>query len=84
MLIRVSEKGRRSLAKAISWRVFGSLDTFALSGVITGSVRTATSIAIVEVLTKTVLYYLHERVWLRIPGCGLTGWREPLALVSAR
>jgi uncharacterized membrane protein/peptidoglycan hydrolase-like protein with peptidoglycan-binding domain len=57
------ESHRRSLAKAISWRVLGSVDTFILSWVITGSPLAAGSIASAETVTKVVLYYLHERAW---------------------
>ena len=53
----------RSFAKAISWRITGSLDTFFVSWLITGSVVFAGSIAVTEVVTKILLYYLHERVW---------------------
>ncbi len=58
---------KRSLAKAISWRVTGSIDTMVISLIITGSVKLAAAIGITEVLTKSVLYYLHERAWLRVP-----------------
>ncbi len=57
---------RRSLIKAVSWRLLGSLDTFVLSLIITGSAKYAVSIASGEALTKIVLYYLHERVWRRV------------------
>jgi uncharacterized membrane protein len=57
----------RSLAKAISWRVTGSIDTMVLSFLITGSIKFAAAIGLTEVLTKSVLYYLHERAWLKIP-----------------
>ena len=56
----------RSLAKAVSWRVTGSLDTMLLSWLLTGQLGVAVAIGSAEVLTKTVLYYLHERVWNRI------------------
>ena len=56
----------RSLAKAISWRVTGTLDTIVISFVITGRVKLALSIGFVELFTKIGLYYLHERVWNRI------------------
>jgi uncharacterized membrane protein len=63
-LIRWAPNGHaRSLAKAVSWRFVGSLDTFLLSLLITGSGRYAASIATAEALTKIVLYYLHERAW---------------------
>lgn len=53
----------RSLVKTITWRLLGSLDTFLLSWLITGKAKLALSIASVEVLTKLILYYWHERVW---------------------
>lgn len=62
-LFRGREAHRRSLAKAISWRILGSLDTFLLSWLFTSSLRAAGAIATTEVLTKMVLYYFHERAW---------------------
>lgn len=58
-----SEAHSRSLAKAISWRILGSIDTFLLSWLFTSSVKAAGAIALTEVATKMVLYYLHERAW---------------------
>lgn len=57
----------RSLAKAISWRTTGTIDTFVLSFLITGNVHLAGAIAGTEILTKIVLFYLHERAWSMIP-----------------
>ncbi|MEM9060752.1 MAG: DUF2061 domain-containing protein [Pseudomonadota bacterium] len=71
---------KRSLAKAVSWRVVGTLDTLLLSFVIltflapvfgmepgshADNAKTATFIAVTEVITKMVLYYVHERLWAR-------------------
>ena len=61
------DKPLRSLAKAISWRVTGSLDTIMISWLFTSNVSTAMAIGMTEVLTKTLLYYCHERVWNRVP-----------------
>jgi uncharacterized membrane protein len=60
------EKPLRSLLKALSWRVTGSLDTILLSWLFTQNVNTALAIGLTEVLTKTVLYYWHERIWSRV------------------
>lgn len=57
---------RKSLLKAISWRIVGTIDTILLSWVITGTLKVAVSIGIVEVVTKTILYYFHERIWASI------------------
>ena len=62
----MSEQNRRSLAKAISWRITGTVDTFLISWLITGELALAGGIAATEVVTKIVLYWLHERVWNRV------------------
>ena len=56
----------RSLAKAVSWRATGTLDTIVVSLLITGRLKLALSIGFVELFTKICLYYLHERVWNRV------------------
>jgi len=56
----------RSLAKAVSWRVTGTIDTFLISWLITGQVLLASGIALTEIMTKIVLFWGHERVWNRI------------------
>lgn len=57
---------RRSIAKAVTWRLTGSIDTFVISWIITGNPVIAGTISAIEVVTKIALYYLHERVWLKI------------------
>ena len=66
LLFRGREAHSRSFAKAISWRTLGSIDTFVLSYLFTSDVKAAGAIAGTEVLTKMLLYYLHERAWSRI------------------
>lgn len=56
----------RSLAKAFTWRALASLDTFTLGWLVTGKPIAAASIAGGEVLTKMLLYYLHERGWAAV------------------
>lgn len=60
------ERPYRSLVKAISWRVTGTVDTVVISFLITGHLSWAVSIGAVELVTKITLYYLHERVWAHI------------------
>ncbi|MBD3728233.1 MAG: DUF2061 domain-containing protein [Sphingomonadales bacterium] len=60
------EARSRSLVKAISWRTLGSIDTFLLGWLFTGSPGAAGAIASTEVLTKMVLYYFHERAWASV------------------
>ena len=66
LLFNGREAHSRSFAKALSWRVLGSIDTFLLSWFFTSSAKAAGAIAITEVLTKMVLYYFHERAWAAV------------------
>jgi uncharacterized membrane protein len=66
MLIRVSDSHVRSISKAISWRIVGTIDTFVITLVITGNFVIAGSIAGVESISKIILYYLHERAWSNV------------------
>lgn len=62
----MEELKRRSIAKAVSWRTTGTIDTVIVSFVITGSATAAVSIGAIEVFTKILLYYVHERAWNKI------------------
>jgi uncharacterized membrane protein len=63
---KTSEKPIRSIAKAISWRVIGTLDTLLISYLLTGEVTIAASIASIDFITKMFLYFFHERLWNKI------------------
>lgn len=57
---------KRHIAKTITWRIIGTLDTIVLSWLITGNPFTGMKIGFSEVITKMFLYYLHERTWFRV------------------
>ena len=57
---------KRHIAKTITWRIVGTLDTILLSWLITGNPWTGLKIGLAEVVTKMILYYIHERVWFKI------------------
>ncbi len=63
---RKSEKPIRSVAKAVSWRIIGTLDTLLISFLLTGKVGIAASIASIDFVTKMFLYFFHERFWNKI------------------
>lgn len=62
----MKEKRYRSLLKGITWRVVATADTFFISWLVTGKIKFALSISGIEVITKLVLYYFHERAWNKI------------------
>lgn len=55
----------RHLAKTITWRIVGTIDTMVIGWLITGSVKIGMAIGGVEVITKMILYFLHERAWYK-------------------
>ena len=61
-----SDKPIKSIMKSVSWRLIGTIDTMVISYIITGRITVALSIGSAEVITKTVLYYFHERLWAHI------------------
>ena len=62
---KVLESRKRHIAKTITWRLIGTLDTMIIAWVISGNPLTGLKIGIAEVLTKMIIYYLHERVWYK-------------------
>ncbi len=57
---------KRHVAKTITWRIVGTIDTMIIGGLITGDAMTGLKIGGIEVVTKMILYYFHERMWFKI------------------
>lgn len=66
LLINRNPSVKRHLAKTITWRIIGTIDTMVLSWIITGDAMMGLKIGGVEVITKMILYYFHERIWYRM------------------
>ncbi len=65
----------RTLKKSISWRIVATSMTFIIAGVVLEQFNhVALAIAIVEFFTKFILYYVHERIWLRLPLGKIRQW----------
>ena len=56
---------KRHLLKTITWRIIGTLDTIIISGILTGALKIGAAIGGIELISKMVLYYLHERIWYK-------------------
>lgn len=57
---------KRSLIKTISWRLTGSSATFGIGYLVSGNFVIAGSIASIQLVANTILYFIHERVWNQI------------------
>lgn len=62
----MKEKNYRSLVKAVSYRITGTITTFLISLLVTGEIKFALSIMGVDFLSKIAIFYFHERMWNNI------------------
>jgi len=63
MKLEISHK--RHIAKTITWRLLGTIDTIIISWFLTNNWMIGFSIGGVEVISKMILYYIHERLWYK-------------------
>lgn len=61
----INNSNKRHIFKTFSWRIIGTLDTILLGWLITGNPLTGLKIGSFEVITKMLLYFIHEKVWYR-------------------
>ena len=62
---------KRHIAKTISWRLIGTIDTIFLGWLVTGTLSFGLAIGGIELLTKSILYYAHERFWYKYINYGI-------------
>ena len=60
------ESATRSIVKTVTWRITGSSATFLIAYLLIGDFTIAGVIGITQMISNTILYYLHERVWNKI------------------
>jgi len=61
------ESNRRSLVKALSWRLLATIITTSIVFALTGKGEFAATIGVADTLFKFFIYFGHERLWNRIP-----------------
>ncbi|MFM1878042.1 MAG: hypothetical protein RLZZ241_908 [Bacteroidota bacterium] len=64
--VAMPDSKSRHLLKTLSWRAVGTLDTIFISWIISGNPLIGLKIGLMEVITKMLLYYLHERIWYKL------------------
>jgi len=60
------ESTRRSVAKALSWRIVATMITSAIVFLLTGKGEFAATIGLADTTVKFFIYFGHERLWNRI------------------
>jgi|TARA_R100001509_G_scaffold94619_1_gene54765 uncharacterized membrane protein len=56
---------KRHILKTITWRIIGTLDTMIIAWALSGDPLLGLSIGGIEVFSKMLLYYIHERAWYK-------------------
>ena len=62
---KLFESRKRHISKSITWRIIGTIDTMIIAWVISGNPLIGLKIGLAEIMTKMLIYYVHERVWYR-------------------
>jgi len=62
----IFETKRRSVFKAVSWRIWATVTTAVIVLIFTGELTLAITVGLLEVVAKMGLYFFHERLWTRI------------------
>ena len=57
---------RRSVFKAVSWRIIATFTTTGIAWMVTDSIIFASEIGILDCIIKLIFYYYHERMWNNI------------------
>lgn len=61
------ESNSRSIAKAVSYRILGSLSTAFIFLMFSGNWKLSAGAGALDVVLKLGLYFLHERIWNYVP-----------------
>ena len=56
---------KRHIAKSLSWRFIGSIDTLIFAWLITGDFSDSFNVTAFTTVTKLIWYYIHERLWFK-------------------
>lgn len=59
----MNDSNARSIVKTITWRLTGSGATFLVSYILIHDFAVAGTIALIQMTSNTILYYVHERIW---------------------
>ena len=62
----MTESHKKTIYRTISWRVVGIVLTYVIAYIVTGSIKVATSLAVIDSIIKTIAYWVHERLWLKV------------------
>lgn len=59
------EQKRRSITKALTYRLGATIATFSIAFIFTGNIKLASTIGFFDAIVKFLLFYINERIWIR-------------------
>lgn len=62
----MTELKRRTIAKTITFRLIATIVTYIIVYVMTGDIALANAIGFLDLVTKLITYYIHERIWEQV------------------
>ncbi len=66
-VLPMNESRKRSVMKALSWRITATLATMIIVFLFTGNLAVSIVVGVIEGVAKVLWYYVHERLWEHIP-----------------
>lgn len=64
-MFEILKKRKRHIVKTITWRFIATSDTIFIAFLVSGNLNAGIKIGSIEVISKMLLYYMHERVWYK-------------------
>ena len=74
---------KRHIAKSLTWRFIGTMDTFVFACIITGDLKQGINISGLTIITKLIWYYIHERIWFKYSVLNSKENKEEIKIVCA-
>ena len=68
----------RSFVKGLSWRLIATIPTMALVFIFTRNLTITFGVGVIDTIAKLIFFYLHERMWIKIPWGKHTDSKESL------
>jgi len=65
-MVKTKVTVKRHLLKTITWRIVGTIDTMLIGWFVSGDPLIGLTIGSFEIVTKMILYFIHERVWYKV------------------
>ncbi len=74
----MADSTKRTFIKALVFRVISAISSFILIYYLTGNVNFGLTFMVIDSIIKTVLYFIHEKLWMKTKWGKITKWQKQL------